>query len=176
VDQRAAETREPKVKEQLEEQVATLRATRDALIDQRVAEVEKIQRKYDAYVETKAIKEAQDQAKKEKVDKAHAAHFTRRAPAGGATSVDGAAAIAAIVTGKSVADQAAAELTARAMAVVLTDLAQLQVWRAEDAWKWSGRRSSLRTLRTSEHRRHTLHRAGLSAHHRPCTGMHSSTL
>ena len=121
------------MKEQLEEQVATLRRTRDALIDQRVAEVEKIQRKYDAYVETKAIKEAQDQAKKEKVDKAHAALFTHRAPAGGATSVDGAAAIAAIVTGKSVADQAAAELTARAMAVVLTDLAQLQVWRAEDA-------------------------------------------
>jgi hypothetical protein len=53
-------------------------------------------------------------------------------PAGGATSVDGAAAIAAIVTGKSVADSAAAELMAWAMAVVLTDLAQLQVWRAED--------------------------------------------
>ena len=48
-------------------------------------------------------------------------------------TIGDAAAIAAIVTGKSVADSAAAELMARAMAVVLTDLAQLQVWRAEDA-------------------------------------------
>lgn len=132
-DQRAAEARDGRVKYQIEEQVATLKRIRNALIDERVAEVENIQRKYDVFKETRLIKEAQAQAKKAKADNAHAALFTRSTPAGGATSVDGAAAIAAIVTGKSVADSAAAELMARAMAVVLTDLAQLQVWWAEDA-------------------------------------------
>ena len=133
VDQRVAEAREQRVKAELEEQLRVLRATRDALIDERVREVEKMQRQYDGYKETKMIMEAQAKAKTEKADQGMAKHFARKAAAGEATFVDGAAALAAIVTGKSVADQAAAELTARAMAVVLTDLAQLQVWRAEDA-------------------------------------------
>ena len=133
VDQRVAEAREQRVKAELEEQLRVLRATRDALIDERVREVEKMQRQYDGYKETKMIMEAQAKAKTEKADQGMAKHFARKAAAGEATFVDGAAALAAIATGKSVADQAAAELTARAMAVVLTDIAQLQVWRAEDA-------------------------------------------
>ena len=179
-DQRAAEARDGRVKYQIEEQVATLKRIRNALIDERVAEVENIQRKYDAFKETRLIKEAQAQAKKAKADNAHAALFTRSTPAGGATSVDGAAAIAAIVTGKSVADSAAAELTCGpgdgCCAHRPCAAAGVAGRGCDGGGAGGGARCGLCGLLSIGGTHCTaMHRAGLSAHHRPCTGMHSST-
>jgi hypothetical protein len=126
VDQRLAEAREGGVKAELAQQLKTLRATRDALIDTRLEETQQIQIEYAGYKETKQIMEAQKKAKDDKAAAGMAGVWARKAPAGGATSSDGAAALAAAGTGKSVADKAAAELVARAMSIVLTDAAQLQ--------------------------------------------------
>ena len=111
---------------ELAQQLKTLRATRDALIDKRLDETQQIQIEYAGYKETKQIMEAQKKAKDDKAAAGMAGVWARKAPAGGATSSDGAAALAAAGTGKSVADKAAAELVARAMSIVLTDAAQLQ--------------------------------------------------
>eukprot|EP00966_Prymnesium_polylepis_P021646 497389-Prymnesium_polylepis.1 len=117
VDQRMAEAREVGVKAELEKQLVVSRAERDALIDARLREIEEIQMQYGAYKETKLIKIAQIKAKKEKAGRDLEALWKRQEPARGANSSDGAAALAAIVTGKSVADKAAAELVARAMSI-----------------------------------------------------------
>lgn len=132
VDKQMAEARDGKTKEQLAEQLQTLRATRDALIEKKIEEQEQLQRQYDAYKETKLIQEALAKAKKEKAANAHASLFTRTAPAGGATAADGAACIEALEK-NAAAHKAAAELVARASSAVLTALGAAEESEAEDA-------------------------------------------
>ena len=94
----------------LENQLATSKATRSALIAKQNEETEEIQSKYEGYVQNKLVLEKRQAAKKEKAAAAHDALFTRTPAAGGATEVDGAAALAAVrarVHGKQPAAAAA---------------------------------------------------------------------
>ena len=129
VDQQHAEASDGKLKEQLAAQLQSMRAARNAMIDKKLAEQEKIQREYDAYKETKLIQEALIKAKKEKANRDDESLFTRQRAAGGVSAADGAACLDAI-TQKSAADMASAELVARATCAVLTELGAEQ---ADDA-------------------------------------------
>jgi hypothetical protein len=80
----------------LENQLATSRATRSALIAKQNEETDEIQSKYEGYVQNKLVLEKRMATKKDKAAAAHNALFTRTPAAGGATEVDGAAAIAAV--------------------------------------------------------------------------------
>ena len=131
VDQQLAEARDGKLKEQLAAQLQTVRATRDAMIDKKLAEQEKIQREFDGYKETKLIQEALKKAKNEKARGGMEELFSRKPAAGGASAADGASSLDA-VNQKEVADKAAAELVACATSAVLTELAGAEPEAADD--------------------------------------------
>ena len=96
VDQQLAEARDGKLKEQLAAQLQTVRATRDAMIDKKLAEQEKIQREFDGYKETKLIQEALKKAKNEKARGGMKELFSIKPAAGGASAADGASSLEAV--------------------------------------------------------------------------------